>query len=279
MAAVRWWRPEPRHEIIGSTQVTVVEAANWAAAFGLLEHAELPVALAGRTLAGARRHPRRSPPGPRCGPAQCRPRTASTRPPATLEERFFELAGCWPGAGSGMTSPGRRAGPSTRRPGSRRGPEHADRPPGRGQRYPRGDPRRPPARSSPSTATTVPRSGDRRSRRRRPGAGAPLLRHQGAAVRSGDAAAGRAERGHQRRAGRAGPAALASRPASTWSGRPWRYGRARRSARRFLALLRSALTSEQAAVMLREFLAEAILGPMASLAAGGDPQTTPFRAS
>jgi AcrR family transcriptional regulator len=47
----------------------------------------------------------------------------------------------------------------------------------------------------------------------------------------------------------------------------------------FVALLRSALTSEQAAVMLREFLAEAILGPMASVADGGDPQTTPFRAS
>jgi AcrR family transcriptional regulator len=47
----------------------------------------------------------------------------------------------------------------------------------------------------------------------------------------------------------------------------------------FVALLRSALTSEQAAVMLREFLADAILGPVASVAAGGDPQTTPFRAS
>jgi AcrR family transcriptional regulator len=47
----------------------------------------------------------------------------------------------------------------------------------------------------------------------------------------------------------------------------------------FVALLRSALTSEQAAVMLREFLAQAILRPMASLVGGGDPETTPFRAS
>ena len=40
----------------------------------------------------------------------------------------------------------------------------------------------------------------------------------------------------------------------------------------FLALLRSALTSEQAADMLREFLTEAILGPVAAVArgAGGD---------
>jgi AcrR family transcriptional regulator len=47
----------------------------------------------------------------------------------------------------------------------------------------------------------------------------------------------------------------------------------------FVALLRSALTSEQAAVMLREFLADAILAPMASVVGGGDPKTTPFRAS
>jgi AcrR family transcriptional regulator len=47
----------------------------------------------------------------------------------------------------------------------------------------------------------------------------------------------------------------------------------------FVALLRSALTSEQAAIMLREFLAEAILGPVASVAGGGDPETTPFRAA
>ncbi len=47
----------------------------------------------------------------------------------------------------------------------------------------------------------------------------------------------------------------------------------------FTGLLRSALTSEQAAAMLREFLAEAILGPVASVAAGADLADTPFRAS
>ena len=47
----------------------------------------------------------------------------------------------------------------------------------------------------------------------------------------------------------------------------------------FVALLRSALTSERAAAMLREFLAEAILAPVASLAKDGDPATTPFRAA
>jgi AcrR family transcriptional regulator len=47
----------------------------------------------------------------------------------------------------------------------------------------------------------------------------------------------------------------------------------------FRALLRSALTSEQAAAMLREFLAEAILRPVASVAADTDPERTPFRAS
>lgn len=47
----------------------------------------------------------------------------------------------------------------------------------------------------------------------------------------------------------------------------------------FAALLRSALTSPPAAVMLREFLTEAILQPVASLAGGTDPESTPFRAS
>jgi AcrR family transcriptional regulator len=47
----------------------------------------------------------------------------------------------------------------------------------------------------------------------------------------------------------------------------------------FVALLRSALTSRQAAVMLREFLTEAILQPVASLADSTDPESTPFRAS
>ncbi|MGO8961668.1 MAG: TetR family transcriptional regulator [Streptosporangiaceae bacterium] len=47
----------------------------------------------------------------------------------------------------------------------------------------------------------------------------------------------------------------------------------------FQALLRSALTSDQAAAMLREFITEAILMPVASAAGGTDPTSTPFRAS
>ncbi len=47
----------------------------------------------------------------------------------------------------------------------------------------------------------------------------------------------------------------------------------------FQAMLRSALTSEQAATTLREFIAQAILVPVASVARGGDPNTTPFRAA
>jgi AcrR family transcriptional regulator len=45
------------------------------------------------------------------------------------------------------------------------------------------------------------------------------------------------------------------------------------------ALLRSALTSDRAATMLREFLTEAILKPVARAAGGTDPDSTPFRAS
>jgi AcrR family transcriptional regulator len=47
----------------------------------------------------------------------------------------------------------------------------------------------------------------------------------------------------------------------------------------FQGLLRSAVTSEQAATMLREFLTEAILGPVASLAGQADPGGASFRAS
>jgi len=47
----------------------------------------------------------------------------------------------------------------------------------------------------------------------------------------------------------------------------------------FVGILRSALTSDQAAVMLREFVSQAILAPVASLAVGTDPRQTPFRAS
>lgn len=47
----------------------------------------------------------------------------------------------------------------------------------------------------------------------------------------------------------------------------------------FQAMLRSALTSEQAAATLREFIAAAILRPVASAAGGTDHERTPFRTS
>jgi AcrR family transcriptional regulator len=47
----------------------------------------------------------------------------------------------------------------------------------------------------------------------------------------------------------------------------------------FVGMLRSALTSEQAATMLREFVSQAILGPVASVAGDTDPERTPFRAA
>lgn len=47
----------------------------------------------------------------------------------------------------------------------------------------------------------------------------------------------------------------------------------------FLTMLRSALTSQRAADTLREFIAEAILRPVASAADGDDAERTPFRAS
>ncbi|HEY7325414.1 MAG TPA: ATP-binding cassette domain-containing protein [Streptosporangiaceae bacterium] len=85
-------------EIVGATQVTVVEAASWAAAFSRLEKAGLPVALAGRTLrlpgispAAAERaliSPQAAERAGATGPGDYRVYTA----PATLEERFFELA-------------------------------------------------------------------------------------------------------------------------------------------------------------------------------------------
>ena len=45
----------------------------------------------------------------------------------------------------------------------------------------------------------------------------------------------------------------------------------------FVGILRSALTSDQAATMLREYVTGAILAPVASLASGTDPRQTPFR--
>jgi len=73
-------------QIIGDARVTVVDAADWATAFGLLERAGLAVSLAGRTL----RVPGASPDEVRqVLPAGYRVHTEA----GTLEERFFELLG------------------------------------------------------------------------------------------------------------------------------------------------------------------------------------------
>jgi AcrR family transcriptional regulator len=47
----------------------------------------------------------------------------------------------------------------------------------------------------------------------------------------------------------------------------------------FVGILRSAVTSDQAAAMLREFVSQAILAPVANLASRTDPEQTPFRTS
>jgi ABC-2 type transport system ATP-binding protein/ribosome-dependent ATPase len=76
-------------EIIGAARVTVVETPAWAAAFQALEAARMPVALAGRAL----RVPGASPAEVQralgaAGSAGAQVHEA----PATLEERFFQLA-------------------------------------------------------------------------------------------------------------------------------------------------------------------------------------------
>jgi ABC-2 type transport system ATP-binding protein/ribosome-dependent ATPase len=79
-------------EILGSAQVTVVQTPAWAAAFRALEDARMPVSLAGRALRV-----------PGSGPAEVQRALRSAggaaaagarvlAAPATLEERFFQLA-------------------------------------------------------------------------------------------------------------------------------------------------------------------------------------------
>ena len=75
-------------QIIGAAQTTVVEAPDWAAAFTVLDRAGLPVALSGRTLRL-----------PGVSQAEAERVLADTAAggrvyvaPATLEERFFQLA-------------------------------------------------------------------------------------------------------------------------------------------------------------------------------------------
>jgi ABC-2 type transport system ATP-binding protein len=78
-------------KIIGAAQVTVVEAPDWAVAFSRLEQAGLAVSLAGRVL----RVPGTSPAEVTEALGRGGPTVSGWRiypAPATLEERFFELA-------------------------------------------------------------------------------------------------------------------------------------------------------------------------------------------
>jgi ABC-2 type transport system ATP-binding protein/ribosome-dependent ATPase len=103
MAAGRVVAAGTAAQITGDARVSVVETGSWAAAFAALEAAGLPVALAGRVL----RVPGARPADVRqaLGPVAARVSEA----PATLEERFFELAAA--GRDSGGRGPaGEEAG-------------------------------------------------------------------------------------------------------------------------------------------------------------------------
>ena len=254
-------------EIVGSRQVVVVEAESWSAAFGALERSGLQVALAGRGL----RVPGADP--PTCGGRSgiC-PRSCGRRP-RRLEERFFELS----------QQPSRRRGgmTATRRAGGR--PD--GRPAGGRQRDEGGH-----RRGGPGAVRRawLPRRDDPRDRGRGAGgsgARASLLRHQGGPVRRRDAAAGGAERGADRRADGAGAAAAAGAEPGFGAHlvrtalQLWESDELKET---FLGLLRSAVTSEQAAVMLREFISDSILGTVARVAGLGrqwSPAEAEYRAA
>jgi ABC-2 type transport system ATP-binding protein len=96
--------------IIGSAQVVVVAAESWSTAFRLLEEAGLQVALAGRGLRV-----------PDADPAQVR-RALGDLPatvrqvPATLEERFFQLAVRGSATGALATKAPATTAPATKGP-------------------------------------------------------------------------------------------------------------------------------------------------------------------
>jgi ABC-2 type transport system ATP-binding protein len=81
-------------QIVGSSQVVLVDAESWADAFGVLERAGFQVALAGRGLRV-----------PGADPAEVRQALGDLpakvrQAPATLEERFFELTQQGPATGA-----------------------------------------------------------------------------------------------------------------------------------------------------------------------------------
>ena len=244
-------------QIIGDAQVTVVEAEDWAAAFGVLKRAGLQVALAGRGL----RVPGASPDEVR----QVLPAGYRIRAEAGDARRavFRPPQRAWPQPGAGVTPPARK-----------------------------------------SRSRTGRRSGDSGSKTAILGAAkAQFAEHgyDGATIRAIAAAAGVDPAlvhhfyGSKERLFAASmelpivpseaiTAALARRePGSSlgthmvrsalalWEGADMRDS--------FQAMLRSALTSEQAAATLRDFLTDAILAPVSSVASGPDPDGASFRAS
>lgn len=75
-------------EIVGDATVTVVRSDAWAASFDALEHAGLPVALAGRNL----HIPSAAPTEVEAALGELATSVHISEVPATLEERFFQLA-------------------------------------------------------------------------------------------------------------------------------------------------------------------------------------------
>jgi ABC-2 type transport system ATP-binding protein/ribosome-dependent ATPase len=95
-------------QIVGDRLVTVVEAASWQAAFGVLEEAGFGVALAGRGL----RVPGAEPAAVRAALGDLE--AVVREVPATLEERFFELTA----AGNDSTARAGAGSDSTARAGA-----------------------------------------------------------------------------------------------------------------------------------------------------------------
>jgi ABC-2 type transport system ATP-binding protein len=92
MAAGRVVAQGTAPEIIGAARVTVVETPAWPAAFGALEEARMPVALAGRALRVPGASPAEVRRALRGAGGAADEGVRAYEAPATLEERFFQLA-------------------------------------------------------------------------------------------------------------------------------------------------------------------------------------------
>ena len=163
---------------------------------------------------------------------------------------------------------------------------------GRGQRDPGGDLE---AASGAVRRAWLRRGddpGDRGRAAGRPGAGPSLLRHQGGAVRRRDAAAGGAERGADRGAAAGAAAGADARGRGAGPARPGFGAHLVRTALRAVGVRRAEGDVPRAAqvgghqragaVMLREFIADSILGTVARVAGlgrQGSPAEAEYRAA